>query len=962
MMTPGKFNHNGAAPLPFHTAGERNEDVKNRVTTLVSAAIEEDEDEDEDADGLQEPAVANKNGQSANDDNETTVATATSTPTCTNNTAVRSRTNSITKTPLGTKKPFEPIHEEPLDIYQNSFSVSPPLSPTGTGVPKVYGRLTTTTSKARTTGGSMQTVRTGFLLRKADSNNSPKKEPDSSPGLVHLASKPGNPDQHISPVRAGASNAGHGPVSGGYFPNHVNEPVTPPPFDIDTRVDGEYASTTPVSPESPKSPSSKLKKRFRPFSLHGLSGLHQRTPSDASLKNTDKSKSKKSKNKKKAENDVKDVEADGHYKLKDSVARQKMQDLDAGVAAVAAANQRKSAVSAATSTSTPNKVGQESDEIEQERTREAARLAAIMMNLKYSQENDDAMHGQSHSHHRHHHHQHHTSQAHGLAGQSIYQAGSSTSGGLIPSPPSKSKLRISTHKSRRSVESPLASPTAGSPTLFVSGATRARAVKARAKLELQYEMIGEFQNPNFRKMAVHHQYEHQYEETAHNATATEFEQQLHQEFYREGQSRGKELREQTTYNPLQILRNRSTKKSQGRGYGQPISGPQNQSLFWSIDVSELVSDFSWRIRYRHLMVDRHGQLLYPEYMPLGEHMKHLLGHTVSRGHIKQSSRELSAGVSSGGNSDGSWTSDGEAVTPLNGLAIRTTPTTTTTKDGIVIATGASGSGGTAASGRKLSITAPPIVYPSSVASSGGAGGDSSRLRPVLSGAPSHGTTATGNSALSTTTTASTDQQLQQHHHSSALYPTLTGPDVVGETLVEQENRLLNYAHQLAYLDLVFRLSYRSVSSRPEQYWQTLRSDSSDDLSKSIGEVARQVTDIRIPKELELVDLNVKRMRDYHKELTVDVATKLDKVLSESDRMINEVNTTFNLEIRKVAGRLDQLEADSPSVKWAWKLGYCILEWTVLLLMWFVWLVFFTVRTATISARALVSTVRWLMWC
>ena len=110
-----------------------------------------------------------------------------------------------------------------------------------------------------------------------------------------------------------------------------------------------------------------------------------------------------------------------------------------------------------------------------------------------------------------------------------------------------------------------------------------------------------------------------------------------------------------------------------------------------------------------------------------------------------------------------------------------------------------------------------------------------------------------------------------------------------------------------------------------------------------AEASRSISDLSVKVDEELVPKFNSKLQDMENESKViqydlrrNKAPKMDSLLADSDQLLTKVSTTYNLEIRKLGERLDKIEADTPGIKWLWKLGYGILEWVLVLLMWLAW--------------------------
>ncbi|KAL1641478.1 hypothetical protein SLS58_005983 [Diplodia intermedia] len=83
---------------------------------------------------------------------------------------------------------------------------------------------------------------------------------------------------------------------------------------------------------------------------------------------------------------------------------------------------------------------------------------------------------------------------------------------------------------------------------------------------------------------------------------------------------------------------------------------------------------------------------------------------------------------------------------------------------------------------------------------------------------------------------------------------------------------------------------------------------------------------------------------------------------DADAFTREVTSGAALAVKAVADRVDAMgRARRRRMRWARRVGWMLLEWCVLGVMWWVWLVVVVVRTGLGAARGVARGVRWFLW-
>jgi hypothetical protein len=389
------------------------------------------------------------------------------------------------------------------------------------------------------------------------------------------------------------------------------------------------------------------------------------------------------------------------------------------------------------------------------------------------------------------------------------------------------------------------------------------------------------------------------------------------------------------YNPLQTLRNRQYKK---------YSVSQNKDhLYWNVDPMELVNDYSWSMRNMDLVKKRDGSFVFPQQ----QHQQQL------------ANRKLYSQSSSSKGGD-------EFIQKLKSKLIQRS----------------SSSHGASESDSSIDeLSPPPSVHDKGVASP-----DRGRsMSPVRNIAIESISTRRSNDQprqsapelgqpidlkpKSDPTYQSMHQQEKEEEKTEETVKdksaSISAPKTQKENTTnenEDVETLARLANEMQYLNAVFFLANmqtqrkNQVSCPPDNTCIT-------NLSNGISETSKNCTNGLIPEvENKLKDLE-NRLSAIRDEFGEKRAPKMDNILVESDKILGEVSTTLNLEIRKVGERLDKVEAFAPSpAKLLWTIGYGMLEWSLVIFMWFIWGFVSILRLLKSSFRLILSIIKWLLWC
>ncbi|KAH0537178.1 hypothetical protein FGG08_006003 [Glutinoglossum americanum] len=109
--------------------------------------------------------------------------------------------------------------------------------------------------------------------------------------------------------------------------------------------------------------------------------------------------------------------------------------------------------------------------------------------------------------------------------------------------------------------------------------------------------------------------------------------------------------------------------------------------------------------------------------------------------------------------------------------------------------------------------------------------------------------------------------------------------------------------------------------------------------------------------------------DLHSQITAireHISMELSPLVREAgddaDSFSTELSTTHTLAVKQLNDNVDtMIRRRKRRLRMLRRLGYVLLEWTLLVVMWWVWLVVVTARMIRITVSGLVKGVRWLLW-
>ncbi|KAG5356939.1 hypothetical protein CJU90_2292 [Yarrowia sp. C11] len=463
---------------------------------------------------------------------------------------------------------------------------------------------------------------------------------------------------------------------------------------------------------------------------------------------------------------------------------------------------------------------------------------------------------------------------------------------------------------------------------------------------------------------------------------------------------------QLGYNPLQVRRNRKLRKGSHHKPSLNINCdtvPLASSVFskhardtkdykcpWEVDVPELLSDIGWRAQNKRHMVDGHGNYVYP----MAQHRQHdrrkswarittPLGRSQECVDTFSSEEELRRDMSDGSNKLPSLAklSDNEKEKSHRnlslGASISAGPFGLSASMGMASHQKLESPSKSLVSINRMNSASPEIQVtlatptPPSVhleSSENDSPHDHESSESSVEGGPEL------SKLLSISRTASKVPSATSLR-APALSIVTTNPDVSKTSLVtaDQESALSpQSAHyddgfnehltELQYLETCFMLGHLHMASSA---YGTKPPPSNAEFVREVTDIMEegffQLTNIYLPKVGEQYDAVGSEVDALKLELSDKKDPLLDYLLYEAEHLVTEVSTTLNLETRKTSERLKQIECCGAARDRVWCLCYFLLEWFVVLVMWFIWGIVTAARSIKNTFVMFYITLKWLLW-
>ncbi|KAK9465251.1 hypothetical protein V1512DRAFT_266288 [Lipomyces arxii] len=141
------------------------------------------------------------------------------------------------------------------------------------------------------------------------------------------------------------------------------------------------------------------------------------------------------------------------------------------------------------------------------------------------------------------------------------------------------------------------------------------------------------------------------------------------------------------------------------------------------------------------------------------------------------------------------------------------------------------------------------------------------------------------------------------------------------------------------------------------------------LSKSVIDLTNEFNTTTLVTSRTLLTTLSMRTDALASSLSSKYGSRFDFAISTAEQLTAEVNTTLNLQARRLGESLELLEKQGTLFQRKVRMksllertGYAMLEKVVTLLLWAVWCVFFGLRLVRLMFRSVMVLVKWLIWC
>lgn len=129
----------------------------------------------------------------------------------------------------------------------------------------------------------------------------------------------------------------------------------------------------------------------------------------------------------------------------------------------------------------------------------------------------------------------------------------------------------------------------------------------------------------------------------------------------------------------------------------------------------------------------------------------------------------------------------------------------------------------------------------------------------------------------------------------------------------------------------------------------------DDLNQQLRDSAERFSNWTL-------DSLYKKVKDIDKQVTQELTPSVRTCADQADAFSCQLTTTHVLEVKQLNDSVDAiLRRRRRRLRWIRRGGYVLLEWTLLGIMWWVWLVVAIIRLMRGTIRGFITAIRWLLW-
>lgn len=398
------------------------------------------------------------------------------------------------------------------------------------------------------------------------------------------------------------------------------------------------------------------------------------------------------------------------------------------------------------------------------------------------------------------------------------------------------------------------------------------------------------------------------------------------------------------YNPLETIRNRDAQKSVCPDFNQHSKVSKHKS-HWDLEPSELIWDFSRRCQ---LYNSRHHPGSVSRHKSKDLSQQNLAAADIEQAFMKRnlnqiSSKELTQKLSMLRENKATYAPQ---QTPVEPIVLRLKNPATKR--------------GTGSTPNKHLHSAEPLKVDTTLARNPDSLHDSAQKPNSLSSdqntSPSHDKSfksISSGSAGTSATSAPSVNSSKQDKHSQAVSGAFK--------LLDSELKCVSL--KLALKDMAAHTNKDPLLARYSEACELhtrrakhLTSAYNAQLCCSFKTVVPRVSD-----QVRNTDEQIRTLVNTRLSTT---STRIDKLMVDSDRTINRMATTLNLEVKQLSERLDSLERCQDAIKFKKGLvcfGYSILEYMLRFVLWVVWGFVSILLGIKVSVLLVIKGLRWLIW-
>jgi hypothetical protein len=105
-----------------------------------------------------------------------------------------------------------------------------------------------------------------------------------------------------------------------------------------------------------------------------------------------------------------------------------------------------------------------------------------------------------------------------------------------------------------------------------------------------------------------------------------------------------------------------------------------------------------------------------------------------------------------------------------------------------------------------------------------------------------------------------------------------------------------------------------------------------------------------------------RVDHLHSGIVDDLMPKARTAVDDADEVSRNILTFQTLQIKRIIGSMDKMSSRRRRrFRWLRRGGWVLVEWALVGVMWFAWFLVVFIRVALGLGKAVVGSVRWLLW-